>query len=431
LAALLYATNPYVIINAYKRCAFAELLASAIFPALVWCALRMGKDARQAVLPLSLVLAAMWLSDLPVAVIASYSLAGLLVLSSLLHRTFQPILYGSLAIVAGLGASAFFLLPAAWERQWVNIGRVMQFQWRPEHNFLFDHTNLYGVAFNRNLSWVALLLIIVAAGAAVLARQLRREKPLDWRLLAGLAAASTFMMLPPSLVLYRILPELRFVQFPWRWLSPLCVAGAMLTASAIGEARRTWMPRAGAVLAVACIAAVIMYSSEWDHPGHHLDELNAVVHSKVGFRSIVSWCHPVASQPEKLDVSASLVAPADPADMNEPSRPPAQIQIEQWGAERRIFSVDSPRPTQLKLRLVNYPGWQARLNGNTLALQTEQETGQIVVAVPAGLSKVEIQFGPTWDRTLGILISLATLVTISPLILWLRQRKAPSGMPEV
>ncbi len=425
LAALLYATNPYLMTNAYKRCAFAELLASALFPALVWGAIRMGKDARTAILPLSVVLAAMWLSDLPVAVIASYSLAGLLVLCSLLYWTLRPILYGSLAILAGIGASAFFLLPAAWERQWVNIGRVMQFQWRPEHNFLFDHTNLYGVAFNRNLSWVALLLIIVTAGAAVLARQLRRDQPRNWRLLAVLAAAATFMMLPPSMVLYRTLPELRFVQFPWRWLSPLCVAGAILTASAMGQARSRWMPRAIAAFAVACIAAAIMYSSLLEDPDHHLDELNAVVHSKVGFRSIVSWCHPLASDPEKLDVSAPLVAPANPEDANDISQPPAQVQIEEWRADRRVFSVDSPRAMRLKLRLVNYPGWQAKVNGAALALQTEQQTGQVLIAVPAGMSKVEVWFVRTPDRTLGILISLATLLTVFPLILWLRAREVP------
>ena len=239
----------------------------------------------------------------------------------------------------------------------------MQFQWRPEHNFLFDHTNLYGVAFNRNLSWVALLLIVVTAGAAMLARQLRRDQPRGWRLLALLAAAATFMMLPPSLVLYRTLPELRFVQFPWRWLSPLCVAGAILTASAMGQARSKWIPRAIAAFTVACIAAAIMYSAFLEDPDHHLDELNAVVHSKVGFRSIVSWCHPLASDPEKLDVSAPLVAPANPEDANGISQPPAQVQIEQWGAERRVFSVDSPRAMRLKLRLVNYPGWQGKVNG--------------------------------------------------------------------
>ena len=96
----------------------------------------------------------------------------------------------------------------------------------------------------------------------------------------------------------------------------------------------------------------------------------------------------------------------------------------------RILSGLAP-PDPAKLRLVNYPGWQARLNGNTLALKTEQDTGQILVAVPAGLSKVEIQFGRTWDRTLGILISLATLVTIFPLMLWLRERKVPGETPEV
>src|ERR1035441_4213550 len=109
VAALLYAINPYLIINAYKRCAYAELLAGALFPALVWGAVRMGKDARKAILPLSLVCAALWLSDLPVAVVATYALAGMLVLDSFVDRSLRPLLYGSVAILAGLGASAFFL----------------------------------------------------------------------------------------------------------------------------------------------------------------------------------------------------------------------------------------------------------------------------------------------------------------------------------
>jgi hypothetical protein len=419
-AALLYATNPYLIINAYKRFALAELLASALFPAVVWGAIRMGRDARHTVLPLSLVCAAMWLSDLPVAVVATYSLAGLIVLVSLTYRSFRPLLYGGIAILAGLGASAFFLLPAAWERSWINIGRVMQFQWRPEHNFLFDHSNLYGLIFNRKVSWIALFLIIVTAAAAGLARQMRRDKPRDWRLLVALASASTFMMLPPSMILYRVLPELKFVQFPWRWLSPLCVACAMLTASAMAETRRIWLPRAIAVFAVAAIALVILYSSEWDHE-HHLVVLDAVVHSQEGFRSIVSWCHPVGSDPDKLDVSAPLVAVATPGDGKGLSGTPTQIHIEKWRADRRIISVDSPTPVQLKFRLVNYPGWNARLNGNAIPLQTEEGTGQILITVPPGLSKVEVKFGRTSDRALGIFISLATLLTVFPLMLWLRQ----------
>src|SRR5208337_2339323 len=67
MAALLYATNPYILLTVYKRCAHAELAAIALFPALVLGGIRMGKDARHVVLPLSLVFATLWISDLPSA----------------------------------------------------------------------------------------------------------------------------------------------------------------------------------------------------------------------------------------------------------------------------------------------------------------------------------------------------------------------------
>jgi len=424
VAALLYATNPYLMLTVYKRCAYAELLAIALFPALVWGGIRMGKDARQAVLPLSLVFATLWISDLPGAVVATYTLAGLLVLGSLVHRSFRPVLYGAVAILAGFGASAFFLLPAAWERRWINVGEAIKFQWMPEHNFLFSHGNVPRYAtFNRGLSFFALVVIAVTAGAAVLARQLRRDKPQDWRLLAGLAAASTFMMLPPSLVLYRTLPELRFIQFPWRWLAPLCVAGAVLTASAMAEARRRWMPRLIAAFAVACIATVIIHTSWWDHD-HHLDELNAVVHSEVGFRSIASWDLPLGSQPSVLDKPAPLVGLADSEDDGGGT---ANVAVEQWAAERKVFSVDLSRPLLLKLRLVNYPAWQAKLNGKIVPIQTDVGTGQMLVAAPAAFSRIEIDFGRTWDRTLGIVVSLVTIFAMFPLLYWLRRQQSGTG----
>src|SRR5271157_17051 len=427
MAALLYATNPYLLLTVYKRCNYAELLAIALFPALVWGGIRMGKDARHVVLPLSLIFATLWISDLPSAVVASYTLAGLLVLGSLVYRSIRPLLYGTLAILAGLGAIAFFLLPAAWERRWINIGEAIKFQWMPEHNFLFSHGNLpQYVTFNRGLSFFALLVIAVTAGAAELASQLRRDKPQDWRLLAGLDVASTFMMLPPSLVLYRTLPELRFIQFPWRWFSPLCVAGAILTASAVAQARRKWIPRAIAAFAVACIAAVITHTSWWD-PDHHLDELNAVVHSEVGFRSIATWDLPLGSQPSQLDRSAPLVTLANSAD---DKGPPANIAVNEWAAERKLFSVDSSRPLLLKLRLVNYPAWQAKINGKVVPIQTDVGTGQMLVAVPAAFSRVEIDFGRTLDRTLGIAISLVTVFGIFPLLLWLGKEKLGDTRPE-
>src|SRR5258706_7530743 len=48
IAALLYALTPYMLLTAYTRCAYAELLASAVFPLLLWGGLQIARRPRVA-----------------------------------------------------------------------------------------------------------------------------------------------------------------------------------------------------------------------------------------------------------------------------------------------------------------------------------------------------------------------------------------------
>jgi len=421
IASLLFATNPYLLIVAYKRGNYADLLAGALFPLLVWGGVRMGYAAAKTALPLSAAFAAIWLSDLPAAVVASYALAALLVINAIFYRSLRPLLFGGLSILSAFGSIAFFLLPAAWERSWVSIAEAVRSEWDPEHNFLFTHNNLpQYVAFNRGLSFIALFLVIVTAIAAVLAYRLRQDDPKVWRSLAVLGGISTFMMFPPSLVLYRTLPEMRYVEFPWRWLNALCVVGAFLGAAAISQARRKWIPSLMVGLVVAGVAGIIIHTVNWDS-SHYLEGLIADSHSPAGYPiRFGDWSSPLGSQPAKLNKAAPLIAATGP-------EPTAQVPIEQWQGQRKVFSVESARPLLLKLRLLAYPAWQAKLNGASLPLQTDPDLGQMLVSVPAGSNRVEIHFGRTWDRTVGNIVSLVTVLTCLPLMLWLRKRDISAG----
>ena len=73
-AAALYAVNPYHLVIVYWRSAFAELLAAAYLPLLLLLILRSEEDGRRIVAPLSLLMAAGWLTNLPSAVMMNYSL---------------------------------------------------------------------------------------------------------------------------------------------------------------------------------------------------------------------------------------------------------------------------------------------------------------------------------------------------------------------
>jgi hypothetical protein len=75
------------------------------------------------------------------------------------------------------------------------------------------------------------------------------------------------------------------------------------------------------------------------------------------------------------------------------------------------------------MKLLTYPAWQAKLNGKIVALETKQETGQMLLPVPAGFTRAEIKFVRTWDRTVGMAVSLTTLLALIVLMSVLRWRE--------
>ena len=82
--------------------------------------------------PLAIALAGAWLSNLPLGVIAGYLLAGVALLWAIVNKTWAPILRAAVAPSLGLGLAAIYWLPAAFERNWVDIHQATQ---DPGYNF--------------------------------------------------------------------------------------------------------------------------------------------------------------------------------------------------------------------------------------------------------------------------------------------------------
>ena len=158
----------------------------------------------------------------PAAVIATYSLGLVLGIGCAERRNLRPLVSGAIAIAAGFALAAFYILPAAWEQRWVQITQAVSEELYPAMNFLFARANDPDfVAFNWKVSWVAVGVMIVTAVAACFAARRRKEFHGIWWTLIALGVASVALMFRPSGWLWRRLPELQFVQFPWRWLGVL------------------------------------------------------------------------------------------------------------------------------------------------------------------------------------------------------------------
>jgi hypothetical protein len=87
--------------------------------------------------------------------------------------------------------------------------------------------------------------------------------------------------------------------------------------------------------------------------------------------------------------------------------------MEEWQPQRKEFEVDTPVPERAAVRLLNYPAWEVRVNGQVRAAESARGTEQLIVPLPAGKSLVEIRFVETPDRKIGAALSALAVILLA------------------
>ena len=399
-AAVLYAVNPYHLVIVYWRSAFGELLASCLVPLLLLLMLKAADGERRVILPLGFLLAASWLTNAPAAVMIHYSLALLVLYFSWRRRSPQIIATAAGAVVLGALLSAFYLFPAIYEQRWIDIANAVSAGSRPADNFLYIHTtDADHDAFNRIVSWVAILQIILIAASATAAKLWRETRRELWTALFVWAGACAVLLFPFSLILWKILPKMQFMQFPWRWL--LCLS--MIFTLFVTAGFQKWWMRAVVCLFCFTLIAISWHRIQapwWDTPAD-LREMVDNMYVGAGYEGTDEYT-PLGADPSAIDKDARKVTVEGPAR--------ADIHVLQWDAEAKNFTVQISAADQLLLRLFSYPAWKTEVNGREVQTSSRTSTGQMLVPVPAGMNRVEIRFVRTWDRVLGDWISFLTVL---------------------
>ena len=428
LGAAFFAGNPYALLIIYMRSDFAELLAMAFFPLLLLAAMQLsglvlkekGGKAKQ-IVQFAIWFCAIWLSNAPAAVIASYSVAAIFMFAAARQKSFSPLVKGSCGILLGLGMAGFYLIPAIYEQRWVNITGALAGGLKPADNFLFARTaDAEHDAFNRIASWVAVLLISWMLAAAIVAWRRANRDSRALSAISMLGGVATLLMFPMTLIFWRLLPELRFVQFPWRWMSIVALCAAVFMArSARGWFRWAWL--AAAAFAIVVSGQYLVKNAWWDT--EDMPTLQTAMKDGAGFEGTDEY-DPAGDDHTDLvqkEPRARFVSSKADEGQNE-----TKVLVRKWTAEHRVMHVVARDRGRVTLHLLDYPAWRVTLNGNRVALQHGDGTEQMIVPVSAGESELRIDFTRTWDRTAGGWISLVSLAT-SIALLCVR-RRAPAAV---
>lgn len=234
--AIFYSFAPYHALDFYVRGAMGEMWALMLFPAVLWTAAKL--EEKLSISNLLLFAASL------AALITSHNLSAMIFLPVIIiwiiilflkrkNRRFLWLSSGS-AILAAL-LSAFYLLPAVFEKSLVHIETTVEGYFSYTEHFkgvrklFLERSWQYGSSIREipggekdglsyQIGWVHLLGWLLAAVTVKTLWKKNKKISLVLIFFSAVILFSVFMIHPRSLFIWKSIDQLKYLQFPWRFL---------------------------------------------------------------------------------------------------------------------------------------------------------------------------------------------------------------------
>jgi hypothetical protein len=368
----------------------------------------------------------------------SSALAGLFLTHNILAFLFIPIIafwilfwlvaekYSNwkklvLALMLGIGLSAFFVLPMMIERNYAHTETLLggYFDYRQhfvtlKELFLSNHWG-YGSSFigpvdDLNLSTGIVHWIIGFIAAIVAFFTFRKNKKISF-LVLGLGVIElviVFLTHEKSSFVWSSIPQLAWLQFPWRFLSLSAFLLSFLSAFVIFSVGKIKY-----LFGVLAIIAVVILQVGFFAPKAWLDvtdkdQLTGVMWEKELTASIFDY----------LPIYAKL-----PPDSKAPDTPEILIGEAKFvnytkGSDSQRGELNVKSTARIRLPLFDFPGMTVRLNGKVVPHVNNDCSGEkfcmglITFDAPVGDYSFRVELEDTPIRTLGNITSLVSFLAL-------------------
>ncbi|MCJ7737355.1 MAG: hypothetical protein MUQ10_08600, partial [Anaerolineae bacterium] len=344
------------------------------------------------------------------------------------QNLWRSVAVGALIIAIGILVTAWVALPALFERGFSQThlltGGFFDYdrhfrRWDlVQRHVLFD----YGIdsSGGNPFSMGLVQAILAAAGTVMLIIRIVRKRRQLYELfvIVGLLL-STLMITPLSKPLYRLLPLLPMIQFPWRFLSVQSFFTAAATAVLVSSDRWGRWCAAGIAVVVLISMLVPLQPERLHIEASEVTTERLRVYEwftqNIGTTIRYEWL-PQAAVPrpfvsdETLDTSARPTAiPLNGADI--------QAHLLDRQPIRQTWEVDGDGGT-IAFPLLYWPGWRGYVDNQPVDVEPVQGSGYLSLDVPAGTHLVDLRLERTWVRTVAECLSFATLLGILAIVLF-------------
>ncbi len=472
VAALAYIYSPYLLYDAHVRGSLPETQALALLPLLLLTLRRATLHGGRWLAASALVFAAAFLSHVGI-IFQSLIPIGIFLTWLGWHEGWRHLWKPLAGLALGVLVTAFFWLPALAEAQCVRSDASISQGYSYLDNFLTLHDllawprlpadpALVNPPVVRSLPQVALVLAAIAL-------------PWRWRWLShatrrqvglwlGLLLVCTTLVMPLSRPVWDTLPLLNLTFFPWRFLGPASLAGALLVAASFADttpslhlgsvsgksrlanppsgtrARSLRQPAMRAhTLTYLAIATLLLLTGgvPWLYPPREpVPEAPTIAHL-VAFEQpplfigtttlgefLPRW---VETLPDTTDLRHRLASGESPDRLVAPEGMTArQLAGSPLDA---TYLIHADKLATLTYRQFYFPGWRATLDGEPLPCRPGYPDGLLLLDVPAGEHVLHLAFGPTPPRVLGWALSGLGALALVAVLVWAAPARQPPPRP--
>lgn len=316
--------------------------------------------------------------------------------------------------IIGLSMSAFFWLPAIMEMKYTNvvsqIGQTSNFRdhfvcvsqfWNSNWGFGGSTpTCVDGLSYK--LGKLHVILWLIGVGFAFVFRKKSTRVTLVVGLSTLLTLVALFFMTRASQPLWERMPFLAYIQYPWRLLTY-----ALLGLSLAGGIWLVYVPKLLRwIVGIGLVLVIVLFNAPLFSPQYSYRVKSDTLTSRTDITDRASklsdeYLPPEIVRPTTHDTRADKILLSDDS---------VNIDYEiNKEAYKKLF-VNGPSEKEVTLYRAYFPGWKYYVD--------EKEVTPIIDAgfphfsVPEGRHAVEMKFTSTGVRTLGNIISLATLLVI-------------------
>ncbi len=416
LTAIIYQVLPYHLFNIYIRGTFAELFAFIWFPLIILFLSRMIESRNSTgMIGLSVSYAGLICTHLVSGYMFTFVIGAYLIYNYFLLEEKKRIIKPLFSLICGLGLSSVYLLPVVFERKFVQIDYIITCSvgdYKKNYLFMLDKFQEGLRAFYIPLHTIVALeavLFLIAALFIIKNRQvlLHRQQQKFFMVLFLVAFFLTTLLSRPA---WDIVPGFPFLQFPWRWVVITEFSLCFLVGYIFARHDRPPLGLAKLKKVVVYLLIILSLASSvliWKSsiiPDALIKKIvkpGEIRKFIIPFEYTPIWVKDIKKI--SSDMSHENITVISGA---------ALFDIKEWSAEKRVITVSVTRDTVLRIATFYYPGWEATIDGETVPVNIEQESGAMLIEVPEGEHMLEVQFKETPIRYFAKLVSLGSLFII-------------------